>query len=94
MIEMTTVTMCSNMGLSGAQVFINKTSAGFEARQAVALFGSYQMRESDLESINYNPFHDDFDDNFVSGKGNTQDEAIEALKADAKQMADSLWADF
>tara|TARA_Y100001936_G_C16009218_1_gene632551 strand:+ start:392 stop:670 length:279 start_codon:yes stop_codon:yes gene_type:complete len=91
MAEMTTVIACSNMGLSGAQVYIEQSNEGFEARQAVAIFGSYQMQESDLEKIKYNPFHDDFDDNFVSGKGKSKEAAIEALKADAKSMADSLW---
>ena len=44
-----------------------------------------------LEKINYNPFHDEFDDNFVSGKSETKELTLEALKANAKSMADSLW---
>lgn len=82
---------CSNMGLSGDKVFINETPDGFEARQAIAIFGSYQMSEADLEKIDYNPFHVDFHDNYVSGRGATKEAAIEALKADAKKIADSLW---
>ncbi|MBQ4839801.1 hypothetical protein [Pseudoalteromonas luteoviolacea] len=74
-----------------AQIYIEQTNDGFEARQAVAIFGSYQMKESDLEKIGYNPFHECFDDNFVSGKGESKETAIEALKVDAKSMADSLW---
>jgi hypothetical protein len=89
-----TVTVCSNMGLSGAQIFTQATDKGIEARQAVAFFGSFQMPESDLEKINYNPFHVDFDDNYVSGKGATREIAIQALHLDAKDMADSLWHDF
>lgn len=83
--------VCSNMGLSGAQIFVNKTTGGFEARQAVAIFGSYQMAESELEEINYNPFHAKFNDNYVHGFGSTKEAAIAALQADAKGMADSLW---
>jgi hypothetical protein len=86
-----TVFSCSNIGLSGAQVFVNETPDGFEARQAVAFFGSYQMPENELEKIQYNPFHSDFHDNFASGSGATKEAAIEALRADAKSMADSLW---
>ena len=86
-----TLFSCSNMGLSGAQIFVIETPEGFEARQAVAIFGSYQMSEEQLEQINYNPFHDDFHDNYVSGNGATKEAAIEALQADAKSMADSLW---
>lgn len=86
-----TMFACSNMGLSGAQVYVQEAPGGFEARQAVAIFGSYQMPENELEKIQYNPFHDDFHDNFVSGCGATKEAAIEALRADAKSMADSLW---
>lgn len=86
-----TMFTCSNMGLSGAQIFVNETSDGFEARQAVAIFGSYQMPEDELDKIQYNPFHNDFNDNYVSGCGSTKEAAIEALRADAKSMADSLW---
>tara|TARA_Y100001951_G_C11056111_1_gene138288 strand:- start:161 stop:436 length:276 start_codon:yes stop_codon:yes gene_type:complete len=82
---------CSNMGVSGADVFIQEGANGFEARQAVSIFGSYQMPESELEKIKYNPFHEDFNDNFVSGKGETREAAVETLKADAKELADSLW---
>lgn len=86
-----TAFFCSNIGLSGAQVFIAETPNGFEARQAVALFGSFQMSEAELDKIQYNPFHDDFHDNFVTGTGPTKEAAIEALNVDAKNMANSLW---
>lgn len=88
---METVIQCSNMGLSGAEVFFKETDNGYEARQAVALFGEYQMHKLELEAIDYNPFHKDFHDNFVKGIGKTKEEAIEALKKDAKKLADSLW---
>lgn len=86
-----TMFLCSNMGLSGAKIYVNETPGGFEARQAVAFFGSYQMTEHELEKIEYNPFHADFHDNFASGCGATKEAAIEALRADAKSMSDSLW---
>ncbi len=92
MSEQLTMVTCSNIGLSGAQVYIEEVDNQFEARQAVAIFGSYQMKESDLEEINYNPFHNNFYDNFVSGTGKTKEDAIAALKADAESMCDSLWA--
>lgn len=82
---------CSNIGVSGAQVFVIKTADGFEARQAVSIFGSYQMSESELVNIHYNPFHENFIDNYASGKGETKEAAVEALQVDAKNLADSLW---
>ncbi|OES24144.1 hypothetical protein [Alteromonas macleodii] len=91
MAEALTITVCSNMGLTGDKVYIQETPDGFEARQAVALFGDYQMTIAELEAIGYDPFHVDFHDNFVRGKGETQQAAIEALEKDAKEMADSLW---
>ncbi len=86
-----TVYACSNIGLSGAKVYVQESAEGFEARQAVAIFGSYQMLEAELERIQYNPFHVDFNDNFACGKGVTKEAALEALNADAKSMSDSLW---
>ncbi len=35
---------CSNIGVSGAQVFVIKTADGFEARQAVSIFGSFHVQ--------------------------------------------------
>lgn len=68
-----------------------ETPEGFEARTAVALLGHFQMPEEELEAIAYNPFHADFDDNYASGKGETREAAIEALKADVSQMSRDLW---
>lgn len=82
---------CSNVGVSGCEIFVEETPEGFEARMAVALLGHYQMSEEQLEAIAYNPFHADFDDNYASGKGETREAAIEALKVDLNQMARDLW---
>lgn len=90
MAELTTF-KCRSPGLVGFEVFIEKTNDGYEARQAVALFGSFQMKEGDLEKINYNPFHKDFYDNYVIGEGSSEEEAIEELKVDYKELYESLW---
>lgn len=86
-----TVYACSNMGLSGGKVFIQKSESGYEARQAISIFGSYQMREADLEAIEYNPFHPNFNDNFVRGIGDTEELALKAMKQDSQEISDSLW---
>ena len=91
--ESVMVNTCSNIGLSGAQIHTMKTDKGFEVRQAVAFFGSFQMEMTDLEAIDFNPFHEDFHDNYISGVGETLEEALEELAADAKAMTNSLWLD-
>jgi len=81
-----------SVGIAGAQPYIKKLPDGkFEARMAVAILGGFNMKDADLERIKYNPFHADFNDNFVSGIGDTEEEAVKAMNQDASDMADSLW---
>ena len=81
-----------SVGVAGAQPYIKKTADGkFEARMAVAILGDFNMKHEDLERIKYNPFHADFNDNFVTGIGDTEEEAVKAMNKDAADMSDSLW---
>lgn len=57
----------------------------------VALFGATDNTEEQMEKCDFNPFHPDFHDNYVSGKGATEEEAIANMNKDAKDMAASLW---
>jgi len=57
----------------------------------IALFGMTNMDKAGFEAADNNPFHKDFYDNYVSGKGATQEEAIENMKKDQSDMAESLW---
>lgn len=84
---------CSSMGLSGTtEIHVKKLDDGtFEARMGIALFGSTNMDDKGFEACNYDPFHDKFYDNYVRGKGKTQDEALDAMKEDQKQITESLW---
>jgi len=92
MTEETIVYKCDHIGVAGTTpCHIQKTEEGYEARIGVALFGMSNFNKEDFERVNYNPFHDEFYDNYCSGKGQTEEEAIEELKADMKDMADSLW---
>ena len=75
----------------GAIIFIRKVGSEYEARQAIAIFGDFQMSLKSLENIDYNPYHDDFHDNFVSGKGLTEEAALKAMKKDSDNMYESLW---
>lgn len=87
MIEFT----CSNIGVVGAQVYVIKTDDGYEARQALSFLGCYQMSESELEAIGYNPFNEAFNDNFARGTGSTEEEAVTAMKADVSSLAATMW---
>ena len=86
--------ICENVGISGITPVVVKrnTNGTFEARMGVSIMGSTNMTEEDLDACGRDPFKDNFLDNFVWGVGNTQEEAIEALKKDHKNMADLLWA--
>jgi hypothetical protein len=83
---------CHTPGLAGTTpVRINKTAEGFEARCGIALFGSTNMTEEQFKACNHDPFHAEFRDNYCSGKGATEQEAIQALEKDFKQMHESIW---
>lgn len=85
--------ICHTPGLSGTTpLTIRHDANGFEARMGVAIFGSSNLDEEGMRKAQYNPFHEDFHDNYVSGKGATQEEAIEALRRDQREMHESLWA--
>jgi hypothetical protein len=85
---------CSHIGLAGTTpVTIKQTPGGFEARMGVAIFGHCNMNEEDFERAQFNPFHEEFHDNYVSGQGATEEEAIEALKKDLHEMHESLWSE-
>ena len=50
------------------------------------------MDEAGFKACNSDPFNDLFHDNYASGIGANEDEALEAMKNDMKSLADSLWA--
>lgn len=84
--------ICHTPGLSGTTpVTIKKSPEGFEARMGFALFGSTNMDENGFRAAQYNPFHDLFHDNYATGKGTTQEEAIEMLKKEIHNIHESLW---
>lgn len=84
----------SHMGVSGTtRLAIKKHSNGYEARIGIALLGSTNMDEEDFRACNYDPFHPEFHDNYATGIGRTEEQAIERLKADMNSIADSIWAE-
>jgi hypothetical protein len=85
--------VCENMGIAGTTpVHIKKNDDGtVEARCGFSLFGYSNMDEKSFKACGYNPFHDDFMDNYAVGKGETEELALANLKADMKKTADSLW---
>ena len=84
--------ICDNIGVAGTTpCHVKKIDNSFEARMGIALMGMSNLDEEGFKKCDYNPFHPEFYDNYCCGKGETQEEAIEALKADMKDMANSLW---
>lgn len=51
------------------------------------------MNEADFAACNSDPFHDKFYDNYASGIGASEAEAIEAMKKHMISMASALWAE-
>lgn len=94
MTEEVIVYQCSNVGVAGiTDVHIRRIGVDeYEARVGIAIMGSTNMDEAGFEACGYNPFHEKFRDNWASGTGATEAEALDALKADMRQTADSLWA--
>lgn len=93
MTEQVTIIKCDHIGVAGTtDTHVRRNQDGtYEARCGIAIFGSTQMDEAGFKACNYDPFHEQFYDNFASGTGSTEAEAIEALKRDMRQTADSLW---
>lgn len=80
-------------GLCGTTGIVLRTAEDgvVEARMGIAIFGYTNLSDEEMRVCEYNPFHPEFHDNYVSGKGNTDEEAIESLRADMKQIHESLW---
>ncbi len=90
--ENLTVFQCSHIGVSGTTpVIVRQTGPECEARMGFALFGSSNMSDAEFEACGFNPFHDDFHDNYVRGMGASQDAAIAALKVELDQLSESIW---
>ncbi len=88
----TTMYACESIGVSGiTNVFVVKEGDIYTARVGIALMGSTNMSSEELAACNYNPFHENFRDNYAKGTGSTEEEAINDLKADLRKLADSLW---
>lgn len=87
------VFQCDHIGVAGiTDVHVRSVDGKYKARVGIAIMGSTNMSDEELKAINYDPFHDGFQDNYCEGLGATVEEAISALKLDMKQMADSFWA--
>ena len=92
MSDETIIHQCSHIGVSGTTpVHVRKDGGGYIARVGIALFGATNMDEEGFKDCDHNPFHEQFYDNYAEGRGNTEAEAIDAMRADMKDLANSLW---
>lgn len=83
---------CDHIGVAGTtEVFTRQMKDGtWEARVGIAIMGMTNMKDHELEGAN--PFDEKFRDNYSIGKGATEQEALDALKADMKSIAqDLMW---
>jgi hypothetical protein len=87
-----TVFQCSTLGISGTTpVHVRREGDRYEARVGVALMGATNMDTAGFEACGHDPFHDRFYDNYAHGFGSTEQEAIDAMKKDAAEIAATLW---
>jgi hypothetical protein len=85
-----TVFNCSTIGVGGTtKVFVRKVGESYVARVGIAILGSTNMKSADL--VNANPFDESFKDNFAEGVGLTQEAALEDMKRDMGDIAESIW---
>lgn len=90
----TTIRHCTHVGVSGTtDVHIRRHESGrYEARVGIAIMGASNMDEAGFAACNHDPFHARFHDNFAAGEGDTEQEAIDAMKRDMRSISDSIWA--
>jgi len=92
MTEKTSIIKCTNIGIAmTTPVHVLEKDGVFEARAGCAIMGTTNMTEEQMNAQGRNPFLDDWHDNFVRGKGDTREAAINAMRNDASSMAESLW---
>ena len=93
MSKKTTIFQCENIGISGTtDVHVRQNhDETYEARVGIALLGITQMDESGFNACNHDPFNEKFFDNYAYGVGETEEEAINAMKRNMRQTAESLW---
>lgn len=82
---------CDHVGVAGTtEVFTRQNpGGGWEARVGIAIMGVTNMKDEELEGAN--PFDEKFRDNYSIGMGATEQEALEALKKDMKDLSSALW---
>lgn len=87
-----TVIMCEHIGIAGTTRVVVKRfdDHTYEARVGIAIMGETNQPLDELQ--NANPFDKPpaFYDNYAKGVGRTEEEAIAAMKADMRSLADSL----
>lgn len=85
-------TECTNIGLNPDKVYWMRSATGreFWCRQAVGIFGGFNMSEEQRKRIS--PFDRRFFDNYVEGKGKTKKEALANMKKQLEDMSNALWS--
>lgn len=81
---------CSAMGVAPTtKAYVRRTETGFEARMGVSVMGTANMILERLERMT--PFDPKFHDNWVSGGGATEGEALAKMKDDMEALSRTLF---
>ena len=83
--------MCRHIGISGVTepFTVVYRDGSWEARVWISIFGFVNPQHPDFP-LPENPFHPDFYDNYASGVGATEEDALEAMSEDMKSMSRTL----
>ncbi len=81
---------CNIVGIAGTTPVVivqHVKDLVYEARVGIALLG----QDNGGPERTKNPFDEQFRDNYAIGKGITEEEALEAMKKNMKNLAAPLW---
>lgn len=81
----------STFGVAGTtRVAVEQLGIGsWRAAVGIGILGSTNMSLEELRDAD--PLSEDFRDNIALGEGSTQEEALENMKQNMREIADSLW---
>lgn len=80
----------SHIGITGHKVYFMKSTSGknmYWCRMPFAIFGNFPEHQD----LSKSPFEKYYIGNFVEGKGETKQKAIEAMNKEIDSIAESLW---
>lgn len=87
--------LCRDVGVSGTTNVILRevTPEGkYIGKVGISILGHCNMTSQQLDACNRDPWHPNFFDNAVVGRGNTIEECLEDIRKQIREIADSIWS--